>query len=184
MAAPNLPAPPPPSPAPPAAGPHGSSPPAPRSPGARLLATWRRARSFPLGGTLFMIALGRVVPYSAALGARVISLEPGVVRLRLRDRRGVRNHLGSIHAIALANLGELASGLAMTTALPPDMRSIVTALSVEFRKKARGTLMAESRVTLPSVSGDTDHDVHAVIRDDASDVVAVVTVRWRLRPSA
>jgi acyl-coenzyme A thioesterase PaaI-like protein len=160
------------------------SAPATVSHGARLLAMWRRLRALPLGGTLFMIALGRTVPYSGALGARVISLEPGVVRLRLRDRRGVRNHLGSIHAVALANLGELASGMAMTGALPDGVRSIVTALSVEFRKKARGTLVAESRVTVPEVEGNVDHDVHAVIRDQAEDVVAVVTVRWRLSPRA
>ena len=39
----------------------------------------------------------------------------------------------------------------MTTALPAGVRSIVTALSVEYRKKARGVLIAESRVTVPAV---------------------------------
>jgi acyl-coenzyme A thioesterase PaaI-like protein len=156
-----------------------SSPP---SHGARLLSTWRQLKSLPFGGTLFMMALGGSVPYSGALGARVISLEPGFVILSLKDRRAVRNHLGSIHAIALANLGELASGLAMMTALPDGVRSIVTALSVEFRKKARGTLVAESRVMLPAIEGKLDHDVHTVVHDGENDVVAVVTVRWRLSP--
>jgi acyl-coenzyme A thioesterase PaaI-like protein len=106
------------------------------------------------------------------------------VKLRLRDRRGIRNHLGSVHAVALANLGELASGLAMTTALPAGVRSIVTGLSVEFRKKARGVLEAESRVAVPAVTGDVELDVHAVIHDATGSVVAVVTARWRLSPPA
>ena len=88
------------------------------SPGQRVLALWRRLAPLPVGPTLFMLAFGRMVPYSGALGARVVTLVPGHVVLSLPDRRAVRNHLKSVHAIALANLGELASGLAMTTALP------------------------------------------------------------------
>ena len=150
------------------------------SPGPRVLALWRRLAPLPFGRDLFMFVFGGLVPYSGALGARVTALEPGHVKMTLRDRRGVRNHLNSVHAIALANLGEMASGLAMATALPAGVRGIVTGLSIEYGKKARGLLTAESRVTVPDVRGDLEHDVRAEIRDAAGDVVAAVTVRWRL----
>ncbi len=157
--------------------------PPPISPGQRVLGLWRRLSPLPFGRDLFMLAFGRVVPYSGALGARVLSLEPGRVRVELRERHGVRNHLNSVHAVALANLGEMASGLAMTTALPANVRSIVTSLTTTFAKKARGRLVATSEVTVPAVgTEDVEHDVRAEIRDAAGDVVAVVTVRWRLGP--
>lgn len=150
------------------------------SPGERLLTLWRRCARMPFGRALFGRAFGATVPYSGSLGATVLALEPGHVKLALRDRRAVRNHLGSVHAVALTNLGELASGLAMTTALPAGVRGIVLRIESEYAKKARGTLVAESRVSPPEVKGDVDQQVLAEIRDESGDVVATVRVLWRL----
>jgi acyl-coenzyme A thioesterase PaaI-like protein len=99
------------------------------------------------------------------------------------DRHSVRNHLDSIHAIALANIGELASGLAMSAALPRDVRGIVTAIRIEYLKKARGALVAESRCTVPVVTGEVQHDVVAEVTDGDGDIVARATVTWRLAPA-
>jgi uncharacterized protein (TIGR00369 family) len=125
--------------------------------------------------------LGRMVPYTGALGARVDALEPGFARVTLRDRRGVRNHLGSVHAVALANLAEVTSGLAMLTALPDDARGIVVHLGVEYLKKARGTLTAECRCPAPSGVEETV-TVTADVMNAAREVVARARVQWLIRP--
>ena len=153
---------------------------APAAPGARVLSLWRRCAGLPFGRDLFGWLFGRQVPYSGSIGASVIELEPGHARLALRDRRAVRNHLGSIHAVALTNLGELASGLAMTTALPAGVRGIVLRIETVYTKKARGTLLCDCRVSVPEVTGDLNHEVHAEIRDAGGDIVASVRVVWRL----
>ena len=46
-------------------------------------------------------------------------------RVVLKDKRAIRNHLDCIHAIALANLGELASGLALLSIIEPSLKAIV-----------------------------------------------------------
>ena len=137
--------------------------------------------SLPGGAWLFSRLLSWWVPYTGTIRPRVRALSPGFARITMADRRGVRNHLNSIHAIALVNLGEVTSGLAMVTALPPGTRSIVTGLITEFLKKARGPLTAECSCQVPaSVTDGMEQVVIAQVTDGSGDTVARVRVTWRL----
>ena len=153
------------------------------APGAMVQLWWNRLSTLPGGKALFSIIIGRTAPYTGSIGARVDELRPGYSRWTLRDRRGLRNHLNSIHAVALVNLAEVTSGTAMLMSLPAGTRGIVTALSTTYMKKARGTLTAECTCTLPVITADTRFDLDAEIRDAAGDVVARATVTWLLSPA-
>lgn len=150
--------------------------------GTSLLALWRRLSPLPGGQWLFAQIFGRFVPYSGSVGPRIRQLEPGYCRVEIPDRRSNRQHLGSVHAIALMNVAEQASGLAMMAGLPDNIRGIVTNISMQYLKKARGTITAVSRVEVPTVTSDTDFDVVAECLDPQHVVVARATVRWRLGP--
>src|SRR5712664_3576646 len=152
------------------------------APGERLRASWRRLSKLPAGKTLFSLVVGWIAPYSGTLGARVAELEPGWCRVTLRDRRRVRNHLASVHAMALANLAEMASGLAVLVGLPPGIQGIVTGFSITYKKKARGLLTAECRVTGLDVTTEQEYEAGVTVSDAQGDVVATATARWRLRP--
>jgi len=158
-------------------------PPIVPAPGQRLRILWRRLSPYPGGKWLFSRILGWTAPYSGTIGARVEQLEPGHARVALADRRRVRNHLDSIHAVALVNLAEQASGLAVLVGLPPDVRGILTGLTITYQKKARGRLVAECRCAIPAVTGNTDYEAVATITDSGGDVVAQAVARWRLGPA-
>ncbi|MGH7447162.1 MAG: hotdog fold domain-containing protein [Longimicrobiales bacterium] len=148
--------------------------------GPRLLNAWRRLHGRPGGRWLFSRLVGRMAPYTGTMKALVLELEPGRAVVQLQDRRGLRNHLRSIHAIALANLGELASGLAASAAMPDGVRGIPVAITIEYLRKARGTLTATGTAVLPEVVQPTTVDVHAAVRDHAGETVATLRVRWQL----
>ena len=150
--------------------------------GASILSTYRRLKRWPGGEAAFAFVVGRLVPYTGSIGSRVKVLEPGRCVVELRDRRKVRNHLKSVHAVALTNLGEFASGLAFLTTFPPGLRSIVTELRTEYRKKARGTLTAAAVAEPPAGDRDEERWVEAAIRDESDDVVAIVRALWKVGP--
>ena len=111
--------------------------------GDRLMKTWQRLAPLPGGRWLFSFILGQIAPYTGTIGASVKEIRPGYARVELRDRRKVRNHLGSVHAMALGNLGEMVTGLALMNSLPDKTRGILTGFSIRYLKKARGMLSAD-----------------------------------------
>ena len=153
-----------------------------RSTGERLRSTWERCRRFPGGRALFGRALTWMVPYSGTIRPKVTDLAPGFARVEMKDRRRVRNHLRSIHAVALFNLGELTTGLALNVGLGGDARAILTGLRIEYVKKARGTITAESRCELPAGSDEAEHEIEGTLTDEQDDVVARVWARWLVGP--
>ncbi|HET7230317.1 MAG TPA: hotdog fold domain-containing protein [Longimicrobium sp.] len=152
------------------------------SPESIIRQTWERWSGRPGGRRIFSLLLGRVVPYTGSMGATVQELRPGYARATLRDRRRVRNHLRSVHAIALMNLAELTTGLALNYALPESARSILKGLSIEYHKKARGTLTAEATAPVLADNAERDLQVETAIRDQAGDVVATARAHWLVGP--
>lgn len=150
--------------------------------GPALRQLWRRCAALPGGRWLFSRLLGLRAPYSGALGARVEAMEPGCCVVVLRERRRVRNHLNSVHAMALANLGELATGLALVNSLPEGARGILTGFNMDYLKKARGRLSAECHCEIPSSNVEQEYLVTGEIHNEDGEVVAVARARWLVGP--
>lgn len=109
-------------------------------------------------------------------------LQPGHGVVTLRERRQVRNHLRSVHAIALANLAELVTGLTLMNSLPDGMRGILTGIEMSYLKKARGQLRAECRCDIPRAGEEGELRVLGEIRDSDGELVASGVATWLVGP--
>lgn len=150
--------------------------------GPTLRRQWRLLSGLPAGNWLFSRLLGLVVPYTGSIGGVVTRLEPGHCRVTLKDRRKVRNHLRSVHAIALCNMGEMVTGLALMNSLPDNTRGILKGLSVEYLKKARGKLTASCQCEVPTDNQSRDYEITATICDIANEPVAMIKAHWLIGP--
>jgi acyl-coenzyme A thioesterase PaaI-like protein len=149
---------------------------------ADIRSLWDRLATKPGGRRIFSFLLGRIVPYTGSISPRVLELGPTGARIAMRDRRGVRNHLRSIHAIALANIAEVTTGLPLAYAVMPAGRTILVSLTVDYVKKARGTLTATSSFVTPDARQEGEIEIPVEVRDEAGDVVVRARARWRYGP--
>lgn len=151
--------------------------------GERVREMWKRMSPLPGGKRLFSYAVGRAAPYTGTIGAVVDDLQPSYAKVLLRDRKKVRNHLDCVHAIALMNLGEMTTGLAMMSTMPADARGILSGISMEYHAKARGQLTAEC--TAPEITSTERQEFVVVgeIKNAAGEVVATARANWLIGPS-
>jgi len=143
---------------------------------------WDRLHAVPGGKLLYSRIIGRLAPYTSTIGAVVQELRGGYSRVAMTDRRAVRNHLSCVHAVALANLVELTGNLALGYSLPDDARFIVAGMSLDYLKKARGTITGECHIPTIDSSDKREYQVPVTLRDEAGDVVVEGTLRTLVGP--
>ena len=149
----------------------------------QALHLFQRYGASSLGRWLVSRAICLRAPYFASIRPTIDVLDPGRCVVRIRDRRRVHNHIGTVHAIALCNMAELSGGLATDATIPDAMRWIPKGMTVRYLKKAKGTMVATARV--PTIAeATTGSEVHAIVevRDAAGEVVFDADITMWISP--
>ena len=151
---------------------------------ASLLSLYRRITRWPCGHWLFSRAVCLRAPYFATIAPYFVALEPGRCEVRMRDRRRVHNHIGTVHAIALCNLAELSAGVMTEATLPPDVRWIPKSMSVEYLSRAKGSMHAVATPGAPlgDVNGGREWPVRVEVTDPAGTPVFRAHIMMWLSP--
>ena len=91
--------------------------------------------------------MGRFVPFLATAGLRFEHISRETVRVSLRNRRPVQNHIKGIHACATALLAETATGFAVQMNIPDDKLILLKSMHIQYTKRAEGNLYAVARIS-------------------------------------
>lgn len=149
---------------------------------ANVRKAWEIAQALPFGKRILSRLVGRLAPYTGSIGATIVELAPGRSKVVLEDRQAVRNHLKCIHAIALANLAELAGNAALAFSMPSDARFIVAGMSIDYKKKARGRITAEGVCPPIRDNQRAEYAVQVTMRDPSGEIVATSVLRSLVGP--
>lgn len=137
---------------------------------ANFLKIYKKLTRLPFGRYLFNKGVGFVAPFFGKIRPDIIELKPSLCIIKMKDRWGIRNHIGTVNAGAMCTLAELTGGMAVDATIPKHLRWIPIKMTVEYLRKGKGTLEAtcsfdaalvqEGDVVLPVIIKNTaDKDV-------------------------
>jgi hypothetical protein len=93
-----------------------------------------------LGNEKFSEKLCKIVPYFSTISPIFNELRPSYAEVSMANTPVVHNHLGTVHAIAMCNLAEVAAGLMVDVSIPDNCRWIPIGMDVRYLAMARTAL--------------------------------------------
>ncbi len=143
------------------------------------LALWKRFSTLPAGKWIFSRLLCFKAPYFSSIRPYFNELRPEYAVVRISKRRAVQNHIGTVHAIAMCNMAELAGGSMTEVTVPPTHRWIPKGMTVEYLKKANTDLVAiATPESKPDWSVAGEYLVKVEVQDKQAETVfrAMITM--------
>jgi len=114
----------------------------------RLVAAAARLPA-PLRKRAVTLAFTARVRFAGTGGVRFEVLEEGRAVAVMPNRGKVRNHIGGVHAAAMALLAETCSGAVFGLSLPGDKLPLLKTMQIDYVRRAQGGLRAEATLALP-----------------------------------
>ena len=112
----------------------------------RTLRAWQKRSGSRFGRWLFARKMSRRAPYVRNLKPVFIELRAGLCKVSFPNRKSVRDARGSVHALAIGNLCELAVNMVTEVTIPPTLRWSTRGMTIEYLRKARTEVTATARL--------------------------------------
>lgn len=151
----------------------------------RTYETYRRLDTYPFGRRLFSLLYAFKAPYFWTVRPQVLEMGPHHAEVVVPLRWAVKNHIGTLHAIAAVNGLEAAMGLLAEATCPAEKRWIPVGMTVRYTAKSTTDLRCIAD-TDPHTWADGDIPVHvqAVRRDGVVAIDGTITIRISARKRA
>lgn len=139
-----------------------------------------KLKKAPFGLTAFSKAICVKAPYFGSISPVFTKLEPGVAEARIKNKRAHRNHIGTVHAIAMANLCEFVGGVGLEISLPDSHRWIPKGMNIQYLKKAETDLTARTSFPLDNWPDSGSFIVHVDVYDANENIVSAADIEMHV----
>jgi len=149
----------------------------------KVLAGWRMLANKPGGRWAFTRGICLKAPYFSSIHPMFERLEPEHAQVSIKKRRSVTNHIGTVHAIAMCNMAEIAGGLMTEVTVPTTHRWIPKGMTVEYLAKADTNLRADARpASAMNLAEGSDYIVNVDITDTQGTSVCRAAITMWVSP--
>jgi uncharacterized protein (TIGR00369 family) len=96
---------------------------------------------------LWSRAFGRLVPMVGTAKVQYLEMQADKVVVTMENHRGMQNHIGQVHACAMALLAETATGFVTAMNVPDSSIMLIKSLKVDFKRPTKGAMTATATLT-------------------------------------
>ena len=107
-----------------------------------VLKSYNKIQQYPFGKKIFSYMVSRKAPFFKSIRPQIEELRPNFIKVSMRKRKAVHNHIKTVHAIAMCNICEYAMGICAEVSIPSHRRWIPMGMEVAYLKKATTNLTA------------------------------------------
>ncbi len=128
---------------------------------------------------------GGLIKYAGHSGIRFEKLSQHECIVSLKNKKKVQNHIGGIHAAAMALLAETATGFVFGMSVPDSKLTVIKKMNIDYVKRSTGAMRAVATLSdaqISKIKNETKGHmvVTVLITDDANiePIKAEMTWAW------
>ncbi len=96
--------------------------------------------------------IGSQVKFAGTAKIEILEMSETRLHARIKNRKPVQNHIGSVHAAAMALLAESVTGLVVGMSVPDDRVPVIKSMKIDYVKRAKGDLEAVATLSPDGVA--------------------------------
>ncbi|SEL80863.1 protein of unknown function [Colwellia chukchiensis] len=122
------------------------------------------------------------VKYAGTSKLTVLDIQARQVRLQMKNRKSVQNHIGGVHAIAAALLAESATGIVFAMNLPDRCLPLLKTMTIQYQRRMQGDLTAVATMSAQQIALLSEDkgaiDIEVIINDESGEQPILCQMTW------
>ncbi|WP_088331310.1 DUF4442 domain-containing protein [Lacimicrobium sp. SS2-24] len=123
------------------------------------------------------------VKLAGTTGLEILGTDGASVTFRQKNKRKAQNHIGSVHAAAMALLAESATGFIVGINLPGDKLPLIKSMQLRYLSRAQGDMTAvatlsKEQIELMQKEEKGEVNVAVKVTDETGTETVVCEMLW------